>query len=123
ERLHFLNLISSIGTDKIILLSTHIIHDIENICPNVCILEKGNVMYSGKTTDMVETIKDKTWTATIKAGEESEIKKKAVVTNVTYTFGSPTVRYISDGSVYDGSTPATATLEDAYIYSVGGVAR
>lgn len=123
ERLHFLNLISSIGTDKIILLSTHIIHDIENICPNVCILEKGNVMYSGKTTDMVETIKDKTWTATIKAGEESEIKKKAVVTNITYTFGSPTVRYISDSSVYDGSTPATATLEDAYIYSVGGVAR
>ena len=123
ERLHFLNLISSIGTDKIILLSTHIIHDIENICQNVCILEKGNVMYSGKTTDMVETIKDKTWTATIKAGEESEIKKKAVVTNITYTFGSPTVRYISDSSVYDGSTPATATLEDAYIYSVGGVAR
>lgn len=123
ERLHFLNLISSIGTDKIILLSTHIIHDIENICPNVCILEKGNVMYSGKTTDMVETIKGKTWTATIKAGEESEIKKKAVVTNITYTFGSPTVRYISDSSVYDGSTPATATLEDAYIYSVGGVAR
>ena len=123
ERLHFLNLISSIGTDKIILLSTHIIHDIENICPNVCILEKGNVMYSGKTTDMVETIKDKTWTATIRAGEESEIKKKAVVTNITYTFGSPTVRYISDSSVYDGSTPSTATLEDAYIYSVGGVAR
>ena len=123
ERLHFLNLISSIGTDKIILLSTHIIHDIENICQNVCILEKGNVMYSGKTIDMVETIKDKTWTATIKAGEESEIKKKAVVTNITYTFGSPTVRYISDSSVYDGSTPATATLEDAYIYSVGGVAR
>ena len=123
ERLHFLNLISSIGTDKIILLSTHIIHDIENICQNVCIIEKGNIMYSGKTTDMVETIKDKTWTATIKAGEESEIKKKAVVTNVTYTFGNPMVRYISDGSVYDGSTPATATLEDAYIYSVGGVAR
>jgi len=123
ERLHFLNLISSIGTDKIILLSTHIIHDIENICQNVCILEKGNIMYSGKTTDMVETIKDKTWTATINAGEEGEIKKKAVVTNITYTYGKPTVRYISDVSVYDGSTPATATLEDAYIYSVGGVAR
>ena len=123
ERLHFLNLISSIGTDKIILLSTHIIHDIENICQNVCILEKGNIMYSGKTTDMVETIKDKTWTATINAGEEGEIKKKAVVTNITYTYGKPTVRYISDVSVYGGSTSATATLEDAYIYSVGGVAR
>ena len=123
ERLHFLNLISSIGVDKIVLLSTHIIHDIENICPNVCILNKGKKMYSGSTAGMVDSIRDMLWTAEINAGEETALKKRAVVTNVTYTYGKPNVRYVAKASVYEGSVRVPATLEDAYIYAVGGVAR
>ena len=123
ERLHFLNLISSIGVDKIVILSTHIIHDIENICPNVCILNKGKMMYSGSTVGMVDSIRDMLWTAEINAGEEIELKKRAVVTNVTYTYGKPNVRYVAKESMYEGSVQIPATLEDAYIYSVGGVSR
>ena len=123
ERLHFLNLISSIGVDKIVILSTHIIHDIENICPNVCILNKGKMMYSGSTVGMVGSIKDMLWTAEINAGDEFELKKRAVVTNVTYTYGKPNVRYVAKESMCEGSVQIPATLEDAYIYSVGGVSR
>ena len=123
ERLHFLNLISSIGVDKNIILSTHIIHDIENICPNVCILNEGKMMYSGSTTGMVDSIKDMLWTAEINAGEEIELKKHAIVTNVTYTYGKPNVRYVAKESMYEGSVQIPATLEDAYIYAAGGVAR
>ena len=123
ERLHFLNLISSIGVDKIVILSTHIIHDIENICPNVCILNKGKMMYSGSTAGMVNSVKDMLWEAEISPGDEFKIKKQAVVTNITYTYGKPIVRYVSDHSVCDGSVQIPSTLEDAYIYSVGGVAR
>lgn len=123
ERLHFLNLISSIGVDKNIILSTHIIHDIENICPNVCILNKGKMMYSGSTAGMVDSIKDMLWSAEINPGEEIELKKRAVVTNVTYTYGKPNVRYVAKGSMYEGSVQIPPTLEDAYIYAAGGVAR
>ncbi|MBQ8497997.1 MAG: ATP-binding cassette domain-containing protein [Clostridia bacterium] len=123
ERLHFLNLISSIGVDKNIILSTHIIHDIENICPNVCILNKGKMMYSGSTAGMVDSIKDMLWSAEINAGEETELKKRAVVTNVTYTYGKPNVRYVAKESMYEGSVQIPPTLEDAYIYAAGGVAR
>lgn len=123
ERLHFLNLISSIGVDKNIILSTHIIHDIENICPNVCILNEGKMMYSGSTTGMVDSIKDMLWTAEINAGEEIELKKHTIVTNVTYTYGKPNVRYVAKESMYEGSVQIPATLEDAYIYAAGGVAR
>ncbi len=123
ERLHFLNLISSISVEKNIILSTHIIHDIENICPNVCILNKGKMMYSGSTANMVDSIKDMLWEASILPGEESVIKEKAVVTNITYTYGKPIVRYVSEQSVYKDSAQIPSTLEDAYIYSVGGVAR
>ena len=123
ERLHFLNLISSIGLEKNIILSTHIIHDIENICPNVCILNKGKMMYSGSTAGMVESVKDMLWEAEISPGDELRIKQQAVVTNITYTYGKPIVRYVSDHSVCDGSAQIPPTLEDAYIYSMGGVAR
>ncbi len=123
ERLHFLNLISSIGVDKNIILSTHIIHDIENICQNVCILNKGKMMYNGSTAGMVESVKDMLWEAEIAPGEESAIKQKAVVTNVTYTQGKPLVRYVSEVSICEGSVQIPPTLEDAYIYAVGGVAR
>ncbi len=123
ERLHFLNLISSIGLEKNIVLSTHIIHDIENICPNVCILNKGKMMYSGSTAGMVESVKDMLWEAVISPGDEFKIKQQAVVTNITYTYGKPMVRYVSDHSVCEGSVQIPSTLEDAYIYAVGGVAR
>ena len=118
-----MNLISSIGVDKNIILSTHIIHDIENICPNVCILNEGKMMYSGSTTGMVDSIKDMLWTAEINAGEEIELKKHTIVTNVTYTYGKPNVRYVAKESMYEGSVQIPATLEDAYIYAAGGVAR
>lgn len=123
ERLHFLNLISSIGVDKIVILSTHIIHDIENICPNVCILNKGKMMYSGSTANMVDSIKDMLWEASILPGEEAANKEKAVVTNITYTYGKPIVRYVSEKSVHKDSIRIPSTLEDAYIYSLGGVVR
>ena len=123
ERLYFLNLVSQIGKDRHVILSTHIIHDVENICPNVCVLESGNVMYAGPVDDMVAEIKDKVWECEIEIGEEAAIKEKATVTNVTYTYGKPTVRYISDTSVREGSHKVEGTLEDAYIASVGGVHR
>lgn len=123
ERLHFLNLISAIGANKNIVLSTHIIHDIENICRSVCILNKGDVMYSGAVADMVKSIDGMLWEVGTPVGAEQEIKKAAVVTSVTYTCGKPVVRYVSKESVYENSRVAPATLEDAYIYAVGGVAR
>ncbi len=95
ESLHFLNRLSKIGVGKNIVLSTPIIHDIENVCPNVCILEKGNVMYSGTTRDAVGKINDKVWECRPEAGAETQIKDKAVVTNITYTYGKPIVRYVN----------------------------
>ena len=123
ERLYFLNLVSQIGREKNVILSTHIIHDVENICPNVCVLEKGNVKYAGSVDSLVGEIKDKVWECVIEPGEEAELKKHAIVTNVTYTYGQPTVRYVSEDSIHTGSVKVEGTLEDAYIASVGGVHR
>lgn len=123
ERLYFLNLLSRIGGSKTILFSTHIIHDIENICNKVCILESGSVMYEGSTQELIAKIDNKVWECTAKPEDEEMLKQKAVVLSVTFINGSPVIRYLSDKSEYDHSKLVQPCLEDAYIYSLGGVKR
>ena len=123
ERLYFLNLLSQISYTQTTLLSTHIIHDIESICENVCVLEKGNVMYSGSTADLTATVEGKVWQAQTTPQEAEKLKAENLAVSVAYVAGKPIVRYISDFSLVDGSELVQATLEDAYIHSLGGVKR
>ena len=123
ERLYFLNLLSQISYTQTTLLSTHIIHDIESICENVCVLEKGNVMYSGSTADLTATVEGKVWQAQTTPQEAERLKSENLAVSVAYVAGKPIVRYISEASVVDGSELVSATLEDAYIHSLGGVKR
>lgn len=123
ERLYFLNLLSQISYTQTTLLSTHIIHDIESICENVCVLEKGNVMYSGSTADLTATVEGKVWQVQTTPQEAEKLKAENLAVSVAYVAGKPIVRYISESSVVEGSELVQATLEDAYIHSLGGVKR
>lgn len=123
ERLHFLNLLSQISRTQTTLLSTHIIHDIESICPGICVLDEGNVMYTGATADMIARVEGNVWQTVCAPGEEQSLKETAAVVSVKYAEGKPIVRYISDRAVCDQSARVQATLEDAYIYALGGVKR
>ncbi len=123
ERLYFLNLLSRISYTQTTLLSTHIIHDIESICDNVCVLEHGKLMYAGSTSDMIRQQENRVWQIICEPGAEEGMKQQLTVVSVSYNAGRPTVRYLSDVSVADGSEQVAATLEDAYIGLLGGVKR
>lgn len=123
ERLYFLNLLSRISYTQTTLLSTHIIHDIESICENVCVLEQGKLMYAGSTSDLIRQQEHRVWQVACEPGEEEVMKQQLTVVSISYTAGRPTVRYLSDVSAVDGSDQVVATLEDAYIGSLGGVKR
>ncbi len=123
ERLYFINLLSKISGSQTILLSTHIIHDIESICRNVCVLERGEVKYEGSTEKLIERVAGRVWHYEGEPGEEQGLKDKTTVVSVNYMAGKPIIRYVSDESVNDTSVNVTATLEDAYIESLGGVKR
>ncbi len=123
ERLYFINLISRIGSEKTVILSTHITHDIESVCQNVCFLEKGIVKYSGKTKEAVKSVENSVWSVQIQPCEEAKIREKAILTRETYEEGKLTVRYIANESIYENSVNVKATLEDAFIFSVGGISR
>ncbi len=123
ERLYFLNLLSRISFAQTTLLSTHIIHDIESICENVCVLEQGKLLYAGSTSELIRQQENRVWQTVCEPGAEEALKQRLTVVSVSYNAGRPTVRYLSDFPVADGSEPVAATLEDAYIGTLGGVKR
>lgn len=123
ERLCFLNLLSRIGSHKIVLFSTHIIYDIQSVCEYICVLESGEAVYRGNTRELVERVRGIVWECRAHPEDEEKIRRQAMVLSVTYSGGSPVIRYISGRSVHEGSVPAEPTLSDAYMYTLGGVKR
>lgn len=123
ERLYFLNLLSKIAVDRTIIFSTHITADIEHLCNNICVLELGEVNYLGKKGEFIDRIANKTWLHVGEPGDEETLRKNAVVTSIAYVDGKPQVRYVADSAITPSSQPALPSLEDAYIYALGGVKR
>ena len=123
ERLYFLNLLSKIASERTIIFSTHITADIEHLCTNICVLEQGEVKYLGQKSAFIEKIAGKTWEITCTPAEEERLRREATVTSVAYVEGSPCIRYVSDEPILPAAGNVKPTLEDAYIYTLGGVKR
>ena len=123
ERLYFLNLLSKIAVGRTIIFSTHITADIEHLCREICVLERGEVKYRGQKQDFIDRVAGKMFEHIGTPDEEAIIRRDAIVTSVTYVEGQPRVRYVADTPLLEGSLPTAPTLEDAYIYALGGVKR
>ena len=122
ERLYFLNLLSRIAVGRTIIFSTHITADIENLCRNICILEKGQVKYVGDKSNFIDGIRGKVWEHSGTPEDEAMLRRDTIVTSVAYVDGVAKVRYVADGQLTD-SVAVEPTLEDAYIHALGGVKR
>ena len=123
ERLYFLNLLSKIAMERTIIFSTHITADIEHLCNNICVLEQGEVKYLGEKSEFINRIEGKLYEHTGSQYEEEQLRKDTVVTSVAYVDGRPRVRYVAEAPLFEGSVSVAPTLEDSYIYALGGVKR
>ena len=123
ERLYFLNLLSRIAEGRIVIFSTHITADIAHLCSNICVLEEGKVQYAGDKLEFVQRISGRLWSHRGTEEEEAMLRSTATVTAVTYLDGDSCVRYVADEPLTEKSEKVVPTLEDAYIYTLGGVKR
>ena len=123
ERLYFLNLLSKIAMERTIIFSTHITADIEHLCNNICVLEQGEVKYLGEKDEFINRITGKLYEHTGSQYEEEQLRKDTIVTSVAYVDGRPRVRYVSEAPLFEDSVSVAPTLEDSYIYALGGVKR
>ena len=123
ERLYFLNLLSKIAMERTIIFSTHITADIEHLCNNICVLEQGEIKYLGEKNTFINRVEGKLYEHIGTPAQEEQLRKDTVVTSVAYVDGKPCVRYVAEKPLFESSAPVAPTLEDAYIYALGGVKR
>jgi ABC-2 type transport system ATP-binding protein len=115
ERVRFRNLISDLANDCIIILSSHIVSDIETIADEVAIMKNGRLITKGFQADVIEVVNDKVFELELDAGTLNSFKEKQLVVNTIRKKDKVLVRYIADGFIAN-ATKVKASLEDAYLY-------
>lgn len=116
ERVRFRNLLCDIAQDRIVILSTHIVGDIEATCENIAVLEEGRILYNGSVSDLVEAANGKIFTADLSRTELNKVKGQFPVTGMVTQGSRVSVRFIADIRPFDAAVPCEANVEDAYMY-------
>lgn len=123
ERVYFRNLLGSISSDKIIILSTHIITDIESICDSIGILDNGSLIYNGGINTLKNMVKDKVWEYETDKNNERILRDKYRTLSTSYENSKVRIRYVAEKNEEQFANNKEATLEDAYLYLIGGMKR
>jgi ABC-2 type transport system ATP-binding protein len=124
ERNRFLNLLSSIGRNVIVILSTHIVEDVRELCPRMAIISNGQLLLEGSPAESLDSLKNKLWTKVVSTDAElTAIDSNFKVVSTHLVGGLHEVRVYSDASPGDGFTQDDANLEDVYFLSLSNQAK
>lgn len=113
ERKRFLNLLSEIGENKIIILSTHIVDDVKDICSNMAIINKGGLLYQGKPSDAIKKVDGYIWEKTMTKEEVNALPDELKLISTKMNEGNVEVRIWNDNA-YNGFSKSKPDLEDVY---------
>ncbi len=115
ERIRFRNLISDLANDCIVILSSHIVSDIDAIADEVAIMKNGELLTKGHQENIIKLVVGKVFETSIDKGELSDFKANQIIVSTKRKQEKLLVRYISDCPI-ENSIPKEANLEDAYLY-------
>lgn len=116
ERVRFRNLLSEYAGDKIVILSTHIVSDIEAIADEVLLMKKGKFILHGTVEELTDKANGKVWELTVPVKEARKWQAKTTVANLRHEGKEVVLRIISDKKPSEEAVSCEATLEDLYLY-------
>ena len=116
ERIRIRNLISSFSTNKIIILATHVVSDIEYISNQVILLKKGNIIGCKPISEWLHDIQDKVFEMQVNETELENLQKKYLVGNIFHSVDGVMARVISDERPSNKARNVNPNLEDVYLY-------
>jgi ABC-type multidrug transport system ATPase subunit len=122
ERHRFLNLLSEIGEDVIVILSTHIVEDVRELCRRMAIISGGEVILQGDPSQVLDEVRGHIWRKRIRKSELADIQSRFQVISVRLVAGDPVVHVYSETPPGEGFTTVEPLLEDVYMHRVGAVA-
>lgn len=115
ERVRFRNLITDLANDAIVILSSHIVSDIDTIADKIVIMKTGTLLFDGTIENVIKKVNDKVFETTISRDNFSTFKENYIVVSSAKKNENMLVRYISENPI-ENSTQQKASLEDAYLY-------
>ncbi len=118
ERNRLYNLLSEVGEHTIVILSTHIVDDVKQLCPSMAIINKGRVLVQGNPTRITETLSGRLYEKTIHKSELEQYKKEYKVINDRLYLGKQLVHVVSDTHPGAGFRSIEANLEDFYMSQI-----
>ncbi|MBR09225.1 MAG: multidrug ABC transporter ATP-binding protein [Rickettsiales bacterium] len=118
ERNRFLNLLSEIGENTVVILSTHIVDDVKELCTKMAIINQGEVLLTGNPLESISSIEGKIWSKTIEKEELPEYQNRFNVISERLIAGKPEIHVYSDSKPDDSFAPKPADLEDVYFSKI-----
>lgn len=114
ERIRFRNLLCDVSEEKIVILSTHIVGDIEATCENLAILNEGSILYCGTVADLLDTAKGKVFSKTVDKRDLPSLKKEYNIIGMHSQGDKTYIRFLSDVPFADAES-CEPNIEDAYM--------
>ena len=114
ERNRFLNLLAEIGENVVVILSTHIVEDVSDLCPRMAVMAEGRVQIEGSPQELIHSTRGRIWMKVVDRAELAPIRERYEVLSTRLFAGRTIVHILSDGDPGEGFTSVDAGLQDVY---------
>ncbi len=121
ERNRFYNLLSEIGENVIVILSTHIVEDVKELCSNMAVINDGRVLYAGAPEAALLQLQGKIWEKSIQKSEMEDYQQRYRIISSKLVAGKPIIHIFSETDPAEGFKRAEAGLEDVFFARINGV--
>ncbi|WP_347156710.1 ABC transporter ATP-binding protein [Pontibacter chitinilyticus] len=120
ERVRFLNLLCELGENSVVILSTHIVEDVSELCTNMAIINKGEILLEAEPLRATETLQGRIWRKVMEKSGLQEVEQEHAVISNKLLGGNYVVRVLGDSHPGNGFELAEANLEDVYFSTMAG---
>lgn len=118
ERNRFHNLLAEVGEEVIVILSTHIVDDVRELCTDMAIMNLGQIVYKGTPADALTSLEGKVWRKTIDRSEKAAYAAQHTIISDKMVGGQPQIHVLSDQQPGDGFVEVAPNLEDVFFTTI-----
>lgn len=123
ERNRFNNLLAEIGENVVVILSTHIVDDVTDLCPRMAILVNGRIVETGEPQALIDRLQGRVWQRAVDADQLADWRERVPVIASRLRAGRPVIHVLADAAPEPGFEPVQASLEDVYFATLHGHRR
>ena len=123
ERNRFLNLLAEIGENVVVILSTHIVEDVSDLCPRMAVMVDGRVQLEGAPAELIGATRGRIWMKTIDRGALAQHRERHTIISTRLFAGQTILHVLADNDPGDGFAPADAGLQDVYFSTLAAARR